>query len=447
MGGKPVHREELDDFDAHGLQMAMCWQYGAGTREESDVMRGWDGGVADAKAAQEQLDKIRASGHPVFFCVDFDISLTDWNNVAVEYFRGAASVLGKQRIGIYGKSTVLAWAMEDDVVATVEPGVILGWQTKSWSHGVKANYAVLYQSQHNVGGPDGVQIDVNDVLHPEFGWRALDAYQKPAAAVDTADLPRVDKHVWLNKHYTQGRNRKVKHITRHHLAGIGTTEDVWGWWQTRAASAHFVVEQDGTVGQLVREGDVAWSNANSVSNNESITIEHANSGGAAADWPISSTTINRGAELAAELCLKHNLGRPEFGVNIRDHREWAATSCPHHLAHGNKYHDQWMNAAQDHYDALTTAQVAPAAAPEPTFLEELMSQNIQSYINPEKSFPAATALSLLDASSWRQEVLNEALMHALGLDVQHILASAIEADNTGQDRTTAIRRALNLKEK
>jgi len=97
--------------------------------------------------------------------------------------------------------------------------------------------------------------------------------------------------------------------------------------------------------------------------------------------------------------------------------------------------------------ALETTAASTAAAPEPTFLEELMSQQVQSYINPEKSFPAPTALSLLDASSWRQEVLNEALLEALGIDTQHVLAAAIEADNTGGDRTTAIRRALNLKEK
>lgn len=442
MGAKPVYRSTIDDFDAHGLQAAFVWQFGAGTALASDVMRGWDGGVADAKAAQEHLTSIRCAGHPVFFAVDFDISLIQWNNIAAQYFKGAASVLGKQRVGIYGHSRVIHWAMEDDVVATVEPGRVLGWQTRSWSSGVIArDYAVLYQRIHNAPGPDGVQIDVNDVLYPEWGWRALDSYQRPAVDVD--NLPRVDKTRWMNKHYTPGRSgRTIKKITRHHMAGIGDVDTCWNWWQSRAASAHYAV-QDDHVGQLVRDEDTAWSNANSVSNQESITIEHSNSAGAASDWPISDATIHRGAELAAELCLKHNLGRPQYGVNIDDHRDHFATSCPHHLAAGGKYHDQWMSHAQAHYDALTSVTVT---ASEPTFLEELMSQQVKSFINPEKSFPAATALGLIDASSWRQEVLGEALLHALGLDVEGILAAAIEADNTGGNRTQAIRRALNLKE-
>lgn len=82
----------------------------------------------------------------------------------------------------------------------------------------------------------------------------------------------------------------------------------------------------------------------------------------------------------------------------------------------------------------------------PTFLESLMAETVKSLINPAKSFPAPTALSLIDASGWRQEVLAEALMHALGLDVEAILAAALEADHAGQDRTAAIRTALNLKE-
>ena len=77
-------------------------------------------------------------------------------------------------------------------------------------------------------------------------------------------------------------------------------------------------------------------------------------------------------------------------------------------------------------------------------LESLMSDQVKSFINPEKSFPASTALSLIDASNWRSEVLTEALLEALGLDTDKILAAAIEADNAGTNRTAAIRAALNL---
>ncbi|AST21418.1 MULTISPECIES: GH25 family lysozyme [Corynebacterium] len=82
-----------------------------------------------------------------------------------------------------------------------------------------------------------------------------------------------------------------------------------------------------------------------------------------------------------------------------------------------------------------------------TFLEVLMSDTVKSFINPGKTFPAPTALSLIDASNWRSEVLTEALLQALGFDTEKILAAAIEADNSGADRSLAIGQALNLKEK
>ena len=108
----------------------------------------------------------------------------------------------------------------------------------------------------------------------------------------------------MNKHFTPGRGgAKIEYITRHHLAGILTTEQTWSVWQTRQASAHYVVENSGRIGQLVWDRDTAWSNANAYSNNRSIAIEHSNSGGAGQDWPINDTVIREGARLAAALCL------------------------------------------------------------------------------------------------------------------------------------------------
>lgn len=185
---KPVHRRELDDFDAHGLKMAMVWQFGAGSSfETSDIRRGYTGGVEDAKAAQAHLDRIRASGHPVFFAIDYRISIDEWNSTGVEYFKGAASVLGKQRVGIYGHSRVCHWAgPEDDVVARVAPGRWLCWVTKGNSDGATgSDYAVLYQrvvdTKANPGPKvGGVTVDINDVYFPEWGWRAIDEFQQPA---------------------------------------------------------------------------------------------------------------------------------------------------------------------------------------------------------------------------------------------------------------------------
>lgn len=169
----------------------------------------------------------------------------------------------------------------------------------------------------------------------------------------------------MNKHFTPGRaGAKIEYITRHHLAGILTTEQTWNVWQTRQASAHYVVENSGRIGQLVWDRDTAWSNANAWSNNRSIAIEHSNSSGNPS-WSINDTVIREGARLAAALCWYYKLGRPQFGKNIRDHREFTGTSCPHHLAAGGKYHDAWMRHAQEHYDWMVANPNGKPATPAP----------------------------------------------------------------------------------
>lgn len=240
-----------------------------------------------------------------------------------------------------------------------------------------------------------------------------------------------DKTKIMGRHFTPGRGgRKIRHITRHHTAGVLTTEQVWDVWQTRQASAHYIVETDGTVGQLVWDRDTSWANANLQANQESITIEHSNSAGAGEDWPISDATILGGARLAAALCRFYQLGRPEYGVNIRDHREWGQTSCPYHLAHGGKYHARWMGEAQRFYDELTTPK-PPAAphAPSSSSSKENPVALIRSLVNSTKSFAQDTMLALIDRATWEVRVIVNELARKQGLDPDQIVADAIRKDN------------------
>lgn len=170
-----------------------------------------------------------------------------------------------------------------------------------------------------------------------------------------------DVYRLLNKHYTRGRAGRIQYIVRHHNAGVLTINQIWDVWQQRQASAHYQVEVGGRIGQLVNDSDTAWHAANATVNANSIGIEHANTAGAGQDWPISDITIVNGAKLAAALCWFYKLGRPHFGTNIRDHRQYTQTSCPHHLAAGGKYHDRWMQVAQQHYDFMVAN---PNGAPE-----------------------------------------------------------------------------------
>ena len=151
--------------------------------------------------------------------------------------------------------------------------------------------------------------------------------------------------------FTRGRRAKIEYITRHHTAGKLDAAVINRVWRDREASAHYLVDPTGKVSQHVNDADTAWSNASAHSNARSISIEHSNDGGP--DWSISDETIINGARWAAALCLFYGLGRPVYGRNIRDHKEFSGTSCPYHLAKGGKYHDRWMAEAQRFYDELS----------------------------------------------------------------------------------------------
>ena len=183
-----------------------------------------------------------------------------------------------------------------------------------------------------------------------------------------------DKYALVGSHrYTAGRSGKsIQYVTRHHIMGDMTTERVRDLWNNeREASAHYVVENSGLVGQIVYDGNTAWSNGNAASNLVSVSIEHANNTGRYAgndyhdkSWNISETVIREGAKLGAALCWFYKLGRPALGKNIRDHNEFTATGCPVHLKRGGKYSDQWMRIAQEHYDWMVAGGKTPESKPQ-----------------------------------------------------------------------------------
>ena len=160
-----------------------------------------------------------------------------------------------------------------------------------------------------------------------------------------------DKYCLMNKHFSPGRPAGIEFLVIHHNAGVAlTTEDCYRIWQDREASAHYQVETDGTVGQLVNDWDAAWHAGNAAANAKSIGIEHANIGGAAEDWPISDETIDAGAHLVAALCHAYHLGMPIWESNVFPHHYFSQTSCPYQLS--GALQDRYMSAARDYYFAM-----------------------------------------------------------------------------------------------
>ena len=165
--------------------------------------------------------------------------------------------------------------------------------------------------------------------------------------MDFAGL-HADRNRILTKHFTPGRNGKpISSVVLHYNDGDLSIDGCYDTWQTRQASAHYQVQSDGLVGQLVWDGDTAWHAGNWDANCRSIGIEHANRGDSLTDECIES-----GSHLVAALCLYYKLGRPQWGVNVLPHNHFSSTDCPGPLREGTSYHDRYMARAAEWYDAM-----------------------------------------------------------------------------------------------
>lgn len=166
---------------------------------------------------------------------------------------------------------------------------------------------------------------------------------------------KADVNKILTKHFTSGRGgKKINKIVVHYNAGDLTVEGCYSVWQTRQASAHYQVESNGRIGQLVWDADTAWHCGNFSQNQQSIGIEHANKSGGT----ITETCLDAGAHLVAALCKYYGLGRPEWLKNVFPHKYFASTSCPGQIYGTQK--DAYIKRAQQWYDSMTGSASAPS---------------------------------------------------------------------------------------
>ena len=167
--------------------------------------------------------------------------------------------------------------------------------------------------------------------------------------MDFAGL-HADRNRILTKHFTPGRaGKSISCVVLHYNDGDLSIDGCYDTWLTREASAHYQVQSDGLVGQLVWDGDTAWHAGNWDANCRSIGIEHANRGDSLTDECIES-----GSHLVAALCLYYKLGRPQWGVNVFPHNHFSSTDCPGPLREGTSYHDRYMARAAEWYDAMAS---------------------------------------------------------------------------------------------
>lgn len=173
------------------------------------------------------------------------------------------------------------------------------------------------------------------------------------------DTLEADEVLLLNKHYTPGRSQKIRQIVLHHNAGNLSIRGCYDVWQTREASAHYQVDINGRIGQLVNDWDTAWHAGNA--NPFTIGIEHANNN--FGPWTISEATLDSGAHLVAALCKGYGLGVPTWGENVVGHSTYMSTSCPGEI--GGSQNAEYMDRARKYYAEMTGGDYTPSESSPP----------------------------------------------------------------------------------
>lgn len=152
---KRLSAAERDSLRNAGLSIVLLAEGGV-----VDALHGTSVGVSHARLAQQEADRLGLGGLPIYFAVDFDATAAQWPAVAA-YLRGAGSVIGAGRVGVYGGIRAIQWAQRDQLAAWF-------FQTYAWSGGVWANG--VHVQQYRNGQPlGGGTVDLCRAMTTDYG--------------------------------------------------------------------------------------------------------------------------------------------------------------------------------------------------------------------------------------------------------------------------------------
>ncbi|HEX6468072.1 MAG TPA: DUF1906 domain-containing protein [Streptosporangiaceae bacterium] len=157
--GKNLTAAEAKQLTAAGIWIVVVWESTA-----KRALSGHAAGVADAKAARQQADACgMPAGRPIYFAVDFDATAAQQAAIN-SYLDGAASVLGRGRVGLYAGYYVVKRAFDAKKITW-------GWQTYAWSggHWDKRAQIQQYSNDHKI---NGVGVDYDRSMADDYGqWQ------------------------------------------------------------------------------------------------------------------------------------------------------------------------------------------------------------------------------------------------------------------------------------
>jgi Domain of unknown function (DUF1906) len=154
--GKNLTAAEAQALHAAGLSIVLNWEYAPGA-----ARNGFGQGVRDAADASWELLSIGAPADSVvYFSVDWDAQPADFPAIS-DYFRGCASVLTPERVGVYGGYAAVA-------LLAPSPYCLWFWQTYAWSDGRWHGAAHIRQTANEVPF-GGLKIDLDTAMTDHYG--------------------------------------------------------------------------------------------------------------------------------------------------------------------------------------------------------------------------------------------------------------------------------------
>jgi Domain of unknown function (DUF1906) len=162
MLGKPMQISEARDLNQNGLKIVSCYQYGK--QSSADWLGGQSAGVTHAQRGwQLHTAAGGPAGAPIYASIDDDPSYEQYKQQVAPYLRGWESVLGHQRVGVYGNSKTIDWALHDGLGSYF-------WQHNWGSPGGYTHPAAnLHQVEIDKRDVGGVGVDINNICKPQFG--------------------------------------------------------------------------------------------------------------------------------------------------------------------------------------------------------------------------------------------------------------------------------------
>ncbi|MCW2912326.1 MAG: hypothetical protein JWN52_394 [Actinomycetia bacterium] len=268
--GKNLSANEARQLSDAGIWIVVVWESTA-----SRALAGHAAGVADATDAAKQAKACgMPSDRPIYFAVDFDATSGQQNEIHT-YLDGAASVLGRGRVGLYAGYGPIHRAFDAKKIT-------FGWQTYAWSGGRWDSRAQVqqYSNDHYVGGVD---CDYDRAMKDDYGqWRVgVSPAPKPQEEDDMpygqlAGGPQTITPISLPK----GRYKSIGFIADNGLQGLPAAQLRVAVHQGAGSWYLAMVTVDSAGGQTI----VTFPNPGST---DGISIRREDSGDVPVAWEVS----------------------------------------------------------------------------------------------------------------------------------------------------------------